>query len=214
MPRHSTPHATDGDGIGRKLTGPALDRRLKKLAATANDCHKEAEAHHHTINAAWELWLEHARTAGEALIEAQRRLGHRLKWSRWRARNFEGSKETSCHYMRVAREWENPSVVEARDAGLINSINTFNKLIRGQPLHTKKPQTTTERDQQQKNLLKLLAGRLGELNDSELHLLHRNDMRAFDRIWERMHERLKDAVAVVYGEDCDPTQRRRKKQTP
>lgn len=205
MPRHSTPHWTDGDGIGPKLTGPALDRRLKKLATTANKGYQEAEASHRTINTAWGLWLEHAKEAGEALLEAKRRLGHKLKWSRWRNDNFKGSKETSCQYMRVAREWENPVIVVAREAGLINSINTFNKLLRGQPLTTKKPKAKTEREREllQKNLLKLIDERLSRLDDTELLLLTRSDMRAFKSIWEKMHERLKDAVAVVYGDDHD-----------
>lgn len=209
MPRHTTPHWTDGDGIGPKLTGPALVRRLKELAETANKGYREAEAHHRTINAAWGLWLEHARTAGDALLEAKRRLGHRVKWSRWRNRNFDGSKETSCHYIRVAREWDNPVVVEAREAGLINSINAFNKLIRGQPLAAKKPQAKTERERGrlQNQILRLLAERLGKLDDTELHLLSRSNMRAVASMWERMHERLKDAVAVVYGDDDRDTTR-------
>ncbi len=105
MPNHKTPHWTDGDGIGKKLTGPVLTRRLAKLAETASTHHQQADQMHRV---AWQGWLEHSRQAGEALLEAQRRLGHRSKWSKWRKANFKASKETACDYARVAREWENP----------------------------------------------------------------------------------------------------------
>lgn len=205
MPNNKTQHWTDGTGIGEKLTGPKLTKRLEELAENANSHHQEAEE-------AWQGWLEHARQAGEALLEAKRRCGHRSKWAKWRYRNFCGSKETSCHYMRVAREWENPGIADARESGVtVDSINKFLKLLRGQPLKAK-PKEKSPSEKKQAELREALrnefALRIKELNVLELEILaDRNwqGMHFFNSLWDTIHERLKTAVAVVYGDiDDDP----------
>jgi hypothetical protein len=200
MPKHNTPHWTDGDGIGERLIGPLLTVRLNKLSKSAN-------SHHRQANEACQGMLEHARQAGEALLEARRRCGHRTKWIKWRRGHFKGSKETSCHYMKVAREWENPAIVDAQEAGIpIDSINRFLKLLRGQPL-TKKSKDKSPSDEQRDELRNALrrefAGKLQELSDLELETLADSNwqgMYTFDRLWDKMHERLQTAVAVLYGE--------------
>ena len=191
MPKHKTPHPTDGDGIGPKLTGAALGSRLKTLADEANKHHSEVRAH-------WMGMLDHARQAGEALIEAKRRLGHKSKWSKWRRERFEGSKETACNYMRVAREWNDPRIQQARADGVaIDSINKFLKFLRGDsPDDDNKTPSKRElqiaeaRDQ----LRQEFSARINKLDYLELKVLLEN----FEsRSWPKLHEDLRTTVCQV-----------------
>ena len=72
MPNYQTNHWTDGDGIENKLVGNALRERLSKLKSDANDHHSKCQQQSKSA-------LNHAKEAGEALLEVKRRLGHRSK---------------------------------------------------------------------------------------------------------------------------------------
>lgn len=191
MPRHRTPHPTDGDGIGRKLTGVALVSRLNTLADSANKHHAKVQAH-------WKGLLDHARLAGEALIEAKRRLGHKTKWSKWRRDHFEGSKETACNYMRVAREWNDPRIQQATASGVtIDSINKFLQVLRGDSSdHDGKTPSVRELEiaETRDQLRQEFANRIKNLDYLELQVLLAN----FEsRSWPRLLEDLKQTVCQV-----------------
>ncbi len=149
MPRYRTPHWTDGRIA--KLHGSALTRRFANLAEVANKYHRICAENEQSA-------LDCAKKVGDALTEAKRRCGHRKKWSKWRSDNFAGSKETSCHYMRIAREWNNPKIREAMARGEIKSINQFLAVLRrkGNP----KSQTTAE----QRHVIRLFTKLAKDLN--------------------------------------------------
>ena len=72
--------------------------RLREYAEQANENHRavmEADA----------SALQHARAAGEALLQAKRIGGHG-KWLTWLEENFDASPKTATEYMRLAREWD------------------------------------------------------------------------------------------------------------
>lgn len=200
MPRHKTPHHTDGDGIGKKLTGRKLKKRLDQLTTQITQHHNEAQAKYRGL-------LDDARAAGEGLLEVKRRLGHRLKWSKWRKRHLIDpgimSKETCLNYMRVAREWNNPQLVSARVEGMtIDSINKFMKLARGEPLN----QTTVNNSDLQSNLLrnavcKEFSKKVRDLTPLELKILDYPE--PFEELWDGLYEKLKHWVQVEYGEVYD-----------
>ena len=81
------------------------EAKLGVLAATANDCHAK-------YNHKWRLLLPYAKTAGEALIEVKRVVGHG-NFIPWVEHNFDGSVRTAQKYMRVARHWERLQVILA-----------------------------------------------------------------------------------------------------
>lgn len=176
-----TPHWTDGDQIGRKLTGGKLDAKLNRLAAAAN-------LHHAEVDRAAGGMLEHARLAGESLLEAETRLGGRKKWSRWRAENFKGSKETACHYMRIAREWNNPVLIQAREGGA-NSINAMLKVLRYGPDAESDQEPSDaqmqemEVDLERQEIRQQFAGKLKKLDNEKLP-----DFRSHfgDELWPNM----------------------------
>lgn len=176
MPNHRTSHPTDGDGIGRKLKDLKLCKRLAELKECANK-------HHVSYMRSSQTMLQHAKHAGEALIEAKRRLGHRRKWSRWRNANFDGSKETSCHYMRVAREWEQPEIVELRQNGQIKSINSF--LTASRRKNGKQTEKSTLNLITSELIVQIRKG-LNDLTETELQTIHSN----FKDWWEPSLKRI------------------------
>jgi len=205
LPRHRTPHHTDGPGIGKKLAGDALAKHLNKLAETVTAEHRQAEEK-------WRGWINHARAAGEALIEAKRRLGHRTKWSEWRKRHFtiDGvttlSKETSCNYMRIAREWEDPRLREARANGIkLDSINKVLSILRGDSL---KKEPAPEKEQEAESRVPdegSVRQWLREQFAADLRSLTKEELQVFEvmyaEFWERLYADLRDDVCVML--ECD-----------
>lgn len=75
----------------------AQSRDLTELATRAND-------EHHLATSAARSAIEHARLAGEYLIQAKVGVGHG-GWATWVEANFEGSSRSAQGYMQVARHW-------------------------------------------------------------------------------------------------------------
>lgn len=75
-----------------------MNNRLPVLAEVANSCHDIAVA-------SLRIGAEHARHAGDALIEAKALLPHG-KWSGWIKANFRGGMRTAQRYMKIAKSWE------------------------------------------------------------------------------------------------------------
>jgi hypothetical protein len=88
----------EGDAVTElMLIQPESVLSLGTLADRANAAHREAESMAYAA-------LEHARQAGEALLEAKEQLPHG-DWGDWLRDHFEGSPRTAQMYMRVVRGW-------------------------------------------------------------------------------------------------------------
>lgn len=191
MPRYRTTHHTDGPGIGKKLKGDDLEKRLADLT-------KEVLRHHQAADEKLRSWLDEARGAGDALLEVKRRLGHRMKWSHWRRDNLIGpgimSKETTAIYMRIAREWDNPHVQKARESGKkIDSINGFLKIIRGGRPEDEKPITKYEFDDAFRwETCKRFKEKVKELTHGELRFL--DEPGVFDSLWKHSYDWMKKRI--------------------
>lgn len=74
--------------------------RQTELATLAS----EINAHHQAAEEAAFSALDHARAAGDLLIEAKTRCGHGT-WSAWLVANFRGSERTAQRYMKLATGW-------------------------------------------------------------------------------------------------------------
>lgn len=192
MPRHRTPHHTDGRGIGKKLKGSKLAERLAQLA-------NEANTHHRLFQEQWRGMLLHAKQAGEALIEAKRRLGHRKKWSLWRQNNFKGSAEKARVYARIRREWDDPRIQQARSDGIeINSIKKFLAVLKGYS-NTRMNVEQKERTERY-NVRRAFNVRLNELTSDELEVLAGDGSDTFDGLWDRLRATLREYVQTVIGD--------------
>ena len=111
------------------LKGEALSAQMTQLAGMIIKEHAQAKG-------AWLSALEHARNAGEWLIEARWRKGHRSKWGKWKRRlatEYGIAERTMSQYMQIASHWNDPHVEAARADGFtIDSIGTFLRVLRGQ----------------------------------------------------------------------------------
>jgi ParB family chromosome partitioning protein len=92
---------------------------LETLAAQINDEHRQAEAKLNT-------GLQHARHAGELLLQAKSLCQHGA-WLPWLEANFDGSDRTARAYMRVAQQWPRVEAKWQRAANL--SIRDAMRLI-------------------------------------------------------------------------------------
>jgi hypothetical protein len=159
----------------RFLWGAALGDRLAVLSGVANDNHSKATA-------SWKGMLNYAREAGMALLEAQKRLGFAGKWGKWVKSRFNGSRETAIVYMRIAKHWNHPNVVQAKVRGMEpTSINTFLKLVRGQPQESKEPMKDPERDMR-RSVVEQVKTALSWMTPTEVAVLESN----FDEAWRAM----------------------------
>ena len=225
MPRHRNDHWTDGDGIGKKLKGGELHEHLKELAITVEVYHTKAKAN-------WRGWLDHARRAGDALLEAKRRLGHRTKWSKWRNRNFIESnimsKSTSVNYMKIARNWNDARLVEARQNGIkLDSIRAVLRVLSGTAPpkpdpRDKRPGETIfefidrqdkyeatsegrerrrkeEIQQTRKQICREFAAKIRGLDEEELRVLSETFDPYTGDTWEKLYADLRNMVCVIYG---------------
>lgn len=82
---------------GVVISAPYQEVALAELPARIN-------AEHDGVQAAMENGLEHARRAGELLLQAKSRVGHG-NWTPWLEQHFKGSARTAQAYCRVAENW-------------------------------------------------------------------------------------------------------------
>jgi len=73
----------------------------RQLSGIARRLASEHDAFTKSLNTS----LEHAKRAGELLIEAKGVVEHG-GWGEWLETNFQGSVDTACRYMRIADRWE------------------------------------------------------------------------------------------------------------
>lgn len=79
---------------------PTTAKRGEHLAPLAVDINREHRAAQEHATAA----LQHARRAGELLLEAKASIAHG-DWSAWIEQHFDGSERTAQRYARLARRW-------------------------------------------------------------------------------------------------------------
>src|SRR5262245_48799938 len=139
--------------------GDEKTKRLKELAESANSNHHRVEEH-------WKGFLDSARQAGIALLHAYAILGRGGKWRRWRSENFVESKEKCNQYIRVAKHWNDPRIVQARQECTINSVEGFLKVIRNS--RQKDPKEQSDRDWFCQKLKKMFSHTVRKLSPVEI----------------------------------------------
>lgn len=181
------PHWTDGDGIGKKLTGHALAQRLDELADMARSNDREFFQTTRELRRLECRAIEFARAAGDALLEAKRRMGHRSKWSKWRydelIKHGYMSRETTYAYMKVAREWSNPAIQKRLAAGEpIRSIREFNRILKQKsPIDYECPPRDEEKARQT-IIRKQFGALLSRLSSNEWQVIA--DSEALEQLWD------------------------------
>ena len=168
----------------------SIETKLEQLAIEANLHHLESRR---AINAG----LHHARKAGDALIAAKRALGVGLsrkerkvfgktrgRYGRWLKKTFRGSKELARIYVRIAKHWNDPVILNARVKGLeVGTISQFLTLIRKKP-KTKEPTPD-----------KLLITDILNNVRAELETLKRSDVKIlseeFDSLWALVRQEVR-----------------------
>ena len=113
----------------KKLSPAEIRSRIEELKKVANEKFHDAGAFRkqHFISALH---------CGEALLAIKVLVGHG-KWKGWISdeKNFDGSYETAVVYMRIAKNWFDPRIVEARESMTIDSIKGFTDVLKGRPLN-------------------------------------------------------------------------------
>lgn len=94
-------------------------------AVALADLAAEINREHEAATTAIRTSLEHARRAGELLIQAKAQVEHG-EFQAWIEANFRGSYRTAAIYVRIAKNW--PSI-EAKSAGSALSIDGAVKLL-------------------------------------------------------------------------------------
>ena len=177
-----------------RLKGKKLDARMARLAGMIQEEHGQ-------VKAAWAGALEHARNAGEWLVEAKWRQGHRSKWGKWKRRIMEKhgiAARTVTNYMYVARHWNDARIEEARAQGIvIDSINKFLKITRGHHPQALPKSTEAERERgnHAKDIQKQFADYLNSLDAYEVGIL----WATLDEVLAVANADLKERVCGHYG---------------
>ena len=97
-------------------------KRGEHLAPIAADINREHRAAQEHATAA----IQHARRAGELLLEAKAALQHG-DWSAWIDQHFDGSERTAQRYMRLSRHWHELEAKAPRVADL--TLNAAEALL-------------------------------------------------------------------------------------
>ncbi|WP_339731032.1 hypothetical protein [uncultured Gimesia sp.] len=182
---------------------------------------KQAVSHHFEAKKAWRGALDHARQAGEALNEAKRINGGRGTWTQWLDKHFceraLASRETARVYMRIARQWNDPRLEDARARGLTkNSIQTVLKILRGEKDrdYPKPTEQEWQKEEMINDLRKQFAKKLKELDYQEIEILSEGFEYYF---WPKMYKDLRDTLCSIleydyYYENRDTMEERRAKR--
>jgi len=165
-----------------------------------------ANKHHHHVCKRWKGLLDHARQAGEALNKARYYCSHGT-WQKWVSDNFDGSYETVQVYRRIAKEWDDRRLIQARKSGMeLDSIKKVLDVLKGSEpskipkyllnedgtLNMKK----AEEQELRKNILDLFAVSIKRLCKSELVVFEE----CFEDIWISFYEK------ILYPAACDVLQ--------
>lgn len=106
--------------------------RIAKLKRVANENYHESG----TLRKKYFISALHC---GDALLELKDLIRKTLgygHWQEWLQDNFDGSYETAKVYMSIAKNWNDPRIVEARETMTIESIKGFQDVLKGKPYIT------------------------------------------------------------------------------
>jgi hypothetical protein len=155
--------------------------------------------HHAEAQAAWTLGLGHAHKCGLALLELKARhksgLSKHGNWQKWLARTFPAVRyPTLARYMFIAKNWSRPAVVEARQNGLLTSIESFVQVVKSskEPTNRKhlSQQERQEYDKARRHLCSEFRKNLLDLTPDEIQLLDER----FDDFWFDWHQEIEQAA--------------------
>lgn len=122
-------------GVSKRLINHLIkSQAVEKSTTNTKELMHTANYHHQAATAAWAGWLDHAHSAGKALLKAKATVEHGC-WQQTITDRFEGTYSNAKVYMRVARYWNDHRITAARDEGVaINSIKSFLDVITKRPL--------------------------------------------------------------------------------
>ena len=184
------------------LKGAALSERMAELEHLIG-------AEHGDFKAEYRSALEHARRAGEGLVEARWRTGGRKKWGtwkRWLAKEYNIATRTMSLYVQVATHWDDPRILEARTEGItIDTIDGFLRALKGEKPkpkpgdegYTEPTSKEEERAWNQKRVRRDFAVYLRTLDNFEMEVLEAT----IDDVIEVLNADLRERVDGSYEGD-------------
>ena len=187
---------------------------------------EKANLHYRKAKRLLVRWLEHVRDCGEALLQAKRLFKKKRnnRWPEFVRRCFDGkSPETAQDYMIVARKWNHPNLVAARERGIeVISIRKFMELLSPKP--TEEPTSATDNEPEEEpepkteekphtrkieqireDLASKVKQKINATDDREILILSY----AFDDlgVWDMVFDKLKvktRKIFELYGFNYDP----------
>ncbi len=167
--------------------------------------------------------LHHARMVGKDLIKAKKLFStNRGNWTIWLRNNFALSQATARVYMRVAREWNHPDVIEHRNDGMAPmSIQSFLDIVTSKsksrevddlsgdpennPFVVDPPEIKEAKLRDWLNSLFRTSLRDLDLTELEFFEFY------FNKLWETLQDELKDLIckALEYDPYDDSNQLRK-----
>jgi hypothetical protein len=164
----------------------------RELVARANGHHSEAGNHQR-------LALFHAKEAGEALIKAKDKVPYK-RWGGFLRKEFYGSGENARNYMRIARNWDDPRIQEARLGKMTPpSIDGLLAIIRNRPDKAKQKPTKSKRASFSRQfILDRFAKYLNKLEPEELEVLSRG----FRGAMAKLYKWLTEMAFIEYEDDA------------
>ena len=157
---------------------------------------------------------------GDALLELKdlirKTLGHG-HWQQWLQDNFDGSYETARDYMSIAKNWNDPRMVEARETMTIESIKGFQDVLKGKPYlkpdaKGKQPTESVVYERYRKGIIAEFTREVNSLGRYK-HWSHRYELFVlgdyFGYFWNKLHVELKRVTEK--GQTKQRVQRRLRK---
>lgn len=159
----------------------------------------KANEYHSQARSAWGDFLEHARKSGACLNKL--RPYFRRTWKKWVRKNFNGSYETVKVYCRIAREWEDPRLLEARRKGVeLKSINGVLNILRNKPLKPQQPpEDKIKVEMCRQELYKLITQEIKKMPFDVMEVFFNN----FENVWDGFFIRFKKYVHKELNYDPD-----------
>lgn len=160
---------------------------------------EQANGMHKTASSLLAQSLDKAREAGELLMEAKRRVPYK-RWTTFLRKHFVSSVETARVYMRVARKWNDPRIVDSKLGKMSpTSIKGFLDIVSNKPKSPDDQPTpvadvkAAEKDAMRQELRQSFGELLKRLDRTELKVLEEH----FDDLADRLHGRLRELVCIT-----------------
>jgi len=194
----------------------------KKRSQKLESIMEKANLYYFEANKTLGQWLEHVRDCGEALLQARRLFKKKrgYTWKKFVQNYFAGkSVETAQDYMIVAREWDNPNLVAAREQGIeVISIRKFMELLSSKPTEEQlsatgnEPEPETEEkphtrkiEQIREDLASKVKQKINGTDDREILMLSYavDDLGVWDMVFNKLKVKIRK-IFELYGFNYDP----------